>query len=167
MLNQTNIFTQQNEFNKLLKINNINININDTTTTTTTNNSVNSSNDINYTQNIYNISKLYYKYLSSVNTKILNTNIIKVDEIDINEINNFNECYEYASIIYNKIKKDWYWISNGTKMKQFILKSNLNDPSINNYYNNYLLLKTIANLYGFKLWYTNTNLKQKQKQNYN
>ncbi len=100
-------------------------------------------------KDIFNTSKLYHKYLSTVNTKI--TNSINMDETNVK---NFNEYYENANIIYEEIKKEWFWLSNGDKMKQFINKSESMESHKQNYYNNFQMLEVITKMYGFDSWST-------------
>lgn len=108
---------------------------------------------------IFSLSKLYHKYLSAVNMKIINSNITKT-----NDIKTFEEFYENANIIYENIKNDWFWISNGEKMNQFMLKSESIDDHKNNLYNNYEMLENIAKMYGYEAW---SNKKKTNKKNMN
>ena len=56
-------------------------------------------------RDIYNASKLYHRYLST-----LKINITETNNIDEANIDNFNECYENAEKIYDEIKKEWFWL---------------------------------------------------------
>ena len=101
---------------------------------------------------IFNTSKLYHKYLSSVKTKITNSNIS-----DISDIKDFDEYYDNANTIYDEIKREWFWLSNGDKMRQFINKTDSvsMESHKENYYNNFQMLEVIAKMYGFDAWYSN------------
>jgi hypothetical protein len=108
-------------------------------------------------------SKLYHKYLLTVKTKLTNSNCNKQENIK-----SFNECYDDANLLYEGIKKEWFWLENGDKMKQF--KINQNSESIDihktKFYDNYQMLETIAKLYGFESWYLtykNKVLQEKEK----
>ncbi len=109
-------------------------------------------------KDIFNMSKLYHKYLSTVKIKITNSNIS--DTIDIK---NFNEFYDNSNIIYEEIKKEWFWLSNGDKMKQFIGRSDSTEIHKQNYYNNFQMLEVIAKMYGFDSWSTAQKIKLSQK----
>jgi len=110
-------------------------------------------------KNIFNTSKLYYTYLSTVQMKITNSN-----ETDANNVKNFNEFYDNAKIIYSEIEKEWFWISNSDIIKQFVLKSDSMESHKQNYYNNFQMLEAIAKMYGFDCWYTNQKKNKSSKQ---
>jgi len=95
---------------------------------------------------IYTMSKLYNKYLTSIKNKISKNNL---EETVYGQ--NFAISYDNAIIIYEQIEKDWFWILNGDKMSQFKMntKKELNKTVFNN---NYLLLRKIAKTYGFDDW---------------
>ena len=98
---------------------------------------------------MFNMSKLYYKYLTSVKTKMTNsTNINK------NNLKDFSEYYTNANILYEDIRKDWFWISNGESLQPFY-KKNIDDIEVykSNLSNNYNMLETIAKVYGFDMWF--------------
>jgi hypothetical protein len=109
-------------------------------------------------KDIFYTSKLYHKYLLTIKIKITNSNIS--DTIDIK---NFDEFYDNSNIIYNEIKKEWFWLSNGDKMIQFINNSDSMDNHKQNYYNNFHMLEVIAKLYGFETWALNKKNKLLEK----
>ena len=100
-------------------------------------------------KDIYNTSKLYHGYLSTVKIKITETN-----NIDEANIDNFNESYENAESIYDEIKKQWFWLSNGHTLKQFTYNKSPDFMEIHkeNYYKNFQMLEAIAKIYGFDEW---------------
>jgi hypothetical protein len=105
----------------------------------------------------YNKSKIYQKYLMSVQTKLENSDI----KINAEYINNFNNNYSNAMFYFEEIKKEWFWLSNS---KICIFRSNFNsiEQSKINIAKNYDMLKCVAKLYGFDAWYFNFKLKKKQ-----
>ena len=96
---------------------------------------------------IYNLSKIYYKYLVSVNNKLNNSNNIKESNII-----NFNKNYNDALLMYTKIKKELFWLENGDNFKDF--SNNKFDDHKSIFMNNFTMLECISKLYGFDLWYT-------------
>lgn len=106
--------------------------------------------DYKSTKEVFAKSKLYHKYLSTVKTKLTNSNCNKQEDIK-----SFNKCYDVANDLYVEIKREWFWLENGDKMKQF--KINQNSESIDilktSFYDNYRMLEEIAKLYKFDSWY--------------
>lgn len=98
-------------------------------------------------KDVFNLSKIYFKYLLTIKTKITNNNIV----IN-NKMKEFNEYYDNAAIIYDIIKKEWFWIINGEKMSQFILNSESSDNHRANFFDNHYMLESIAKMYGFDSW---------------
>ena len=100
-------------------------------------------------RDIYNASKLYHRYLSTLKIKINESNYIYNTNID-----NFNECYENAESIYDEIKKEWFWLSNDPTLKQFTYNKSSDFMEIHkeNYYKNFQMLEAIAKIYGFDEW---------------
>lgn len=115
-------------------------------------------------KDVFNLSKIYFKYLLTIKTKIINNNIVINDKMK-----EFNEYYDNATIIYDIIKKEWFWITNGEKMSQFILNSESLDNHRANFFDNHSMLEFIAKMYGFDTWIaknrlsTTPNDKRKQR----
>ena len=123
---------------------------NSTTNDSVTNDSVTKNSVENKSiRDIYNASKLYHKYLSTLKIKINESNYIYNTNID-----NFNECYENAESIYDEIKKEWFWLSNGPTLKYFTYNYSPDFMDIHkeNYYKNFQMLEAIAKIYGFDEW---------------
>ena len=74
----------------------------------------------------------------------------------------FDEFYENANIMYEEIKKEWFWLSNGDKMSQFMGRSDSSESHKQNYYNNFQMLEVIAKMYGFDSWYVTQKNKLSQ-----
>ena len=106
-------------------------------------------------QEMFNMSKLYHKYLTSVKIKMSNSS-----NIDNEKTKDFIEYYINANIIYEDIRKDWFWISNGESLQPFY-KKNIDDFDVHkmNLLNNYNMLETIAKIYGFDTWLIKNKLK--------
>jgi hypothetical protein len=119
---------------------------------------------------IFNLSKLYYKYLNSVNIKLKNSTDRTTEFIE--NKTKFIEYYTHASLIYEDIKKNWFWLENGEKLKYFTrnekteidmvgtegstLKAMLSQENRKiNLINNHNMLEYIAKLYGYDNWLYN------------
>jgi hypothetical protein len=102
-------------------------------------------------KDIYNASKLYHRYLSTLKIKITERNYIYNTNSD-----NFNESYENAESIYDEIKKQWILLSNGPTLKYFTYNYSPDFMDIHkeNYYKNFQMLEAIAKIYGFDEWLT-------------
>jgi hypothetical protein len=113
-------------------------------------------------QELFNTSKLYYKYLTSVKIKMANSSNIGKDKTK-----DFSEYYTNATILYEDIRKEWFWISNGESLQPFYNKQKINPDDIEahktNLINNYNMLKTIAKIYGFDIWFAKHKTKNNKK----
>jgi hypothetical protein len=99
------------------------------------------------TNKLFNLSQLYYRYLTVVKTKLNNSN-----KKMTKKIKEFDEYFENATLIYEDIKTDWFWLSNGEKMSQFISNISKIDSHKTNFMTNYSMLKSITELFGFNIW---------------
>ncbi len=100
----------------------------------------------------YNLSKIHHKYLVSVHKKLNTTNNIKTTNII-----NFNKNYNDAVIIFEEIKKEWFWIDN---YRDFVNNSNY-ETHRTNFLNNFTMLECISKLYGYDIWFQNNKEKYK------
>lgn len=114
---------------------------------------------------IFNLSKLYYKYLNSVNVKLRSSSDTTTEFIENRK--KFMEYYTNATLIYEDIKKNWFWLENGEKLKYFTRNATLleseqmlqSEMDIENrkinLMNNQNMLECIAKLYGYDSWLSN------------
>lgn len=143
--------------------------------------SIKNSNKSKTPVDIFNLSKLYYKYLNSVNIKLKNSTDTTTEFIENKK--KFMECYTNASLIYEDIKKNWFWLENGEKLKYFtrkatLMNSNFLESEQNsqsevdmenrkiNLINNQNILEYIAKLYGYDSWLLNQKNNSNSKKTY-
>lgn len=99
----------------------------------------------------FNASKLYYKYLQTIKTKLNDSNM------DVSH--NFKEYSETSDQLYEEIQNEWFYLSNNDLIKSFRLKNDNIDNHKSNFYENYNALESIAKLYGFDSWYSTAKYK--------
>lgn len=123
---------------------NTTINLTDSNSETFTNKSI---------KDIYSKCKLYHDYLGAINSKINKGASLNIDEVNLKD---FDECYRNADIIYEKIKNEWFWLSNGDEMKQFkyLTSSDSMENHKQEFFENFQMLEASAKIYGFDLWYS-------------
>jgi hypothetical protein len=112
-----------------------------------------SSNNSKTFKDLFISSKLYFKYLSVVKSKINNLNIDTIK----NE-KTFLEHYNYSINLLEEINKEWFWISNGDVFNSF----RENGDKINEikehkkkFSDNCHVLESIAKYYGYDKWMKN------------
>lgn len=116
---------------------------------------------------IYTMAKLYHKYLETVHSK-LSTQTTTQQLTSTQQSTStqqpssttqmqkdFDEYYINANVLYEEIKKDWFWLSNDQTQLMFCSKNKLTDIEEQkmNLLNNFNMLEIIAKLYGFDVWY--------------
>ena len=105
-------------------------------------------------KDIFCSSKLYFKYLSVVKSKLNNLN----NNTDENYQKIFIEHYEYCINLFTEMNKQWFWISNNDTFKSYRNQKN-NYDEIEQYkkkfIENFNVLELICNYYGFQKWAEN------------
>ena len=78
---------------------------------------------------------------------------VKYDLSQITEVNDeiaqFNIFYKYATVLYETIKKEWFWISNNEINRLFYYNDDQENHT-KNFTENFELLKDIAYKYNYK-----------------
>jgi hypothetical protein len=109
----------------------------------------NFSENKNY-KNIFQKARLYFKYLSAIKTKLNNFD----SNVNIKDQQTFIENYEYSVNLFEELSKEWFWISNCDTFKSFRHTNSYTE--LENHkkkiIENYLVLETISNYYGFDMW---------------
>jgi len=97
-------------------------------------------------------SKLYFKYLSVVKSKINNLNV----ETDILHQTIFMNDYETSSSLITEINKEWFWITNNDIFKIYKTNNCTNmEQHKKRFIENFTILESICNNYGFDKWAEN------------
>ena len=101
-------------------------------------------------------TKNYFKYLTVIKTKIINSNVISDNE------KIFLEYYDCSINLFEEINKEYFWIINGDTFKSFRLHNNLDEINTHkkNFIDNFIILDSIVNYYGFDTWIENKNKKK-------
>ena len=101
-------------------------------------------------KNIFLKGRLYFKYLTAIKTKLNNFD----SNIDIKDQQKFIENYEYSINLFEELSKEWFWISNCDTFKSFRNTNSCTEleNKKKKIIDNYLVLETISNYYGFEIW---------------
>ena len=180
--NMSSLVTESDTTNHLRDINsNNNINlINSLINSSCESNSSNSSNSSNLSnssnssnsknkkeknyKDIFCSSKLYFKYLSVIKSKLNNLNNIT----DENYQKIFIEHYDYCVNLFTEMNKEWFWISNNDTFKSYRNQKN-NYNEIEEYkkkfVENFNILELICNYYGFQKWAEKRSVTKASTQN--
>jgi len=112
------------------------------------NNNLSDENSVS-SQDIYNKTKLYIKYLSNIKLKLDNS----IESFD--KLNEFEKDYNVTTSIYEDFKKEWFYLSNGDNIKLFRSKIDDINEHKKNFYEYSHLIECVAKLYSFDNWYNN------------
>jgi hypothetical protein len=101
-------------------------------------------------KNIFQKARLYFKYLTAIKTKLNNFD----SNINIKDQQTFIENYEYSINLFEELSKEWFWISNCDTFKSFRHTNSCTEleNKKKKIIDNYLVLETISNYYGFEIW---------------